>query len=473
MADPISHETEASDPSYIDYELFLSPTFSAPRYANTLVLSTNNASDTPLDLSTPLSRVLFDIQEVDSHIHTLSSKSALLLLSHTKTQTEASQRITEELGRNLKTLNESYARLEKEVIHRHAVAAEVQLVASRLSSTVRLGRSVARALQLGRQLEVQMSEAASRNQPTPLPNSQGQVQREDHRAMVRAASTILTLRSLFATSGPGEEGKDLGRVNSITALQRELVNPAERSLHNRATQAVKDFALSTLAGGGAGTYAATTEVRARTVSALSTLYVLSPNAVTSTEKELRKGGAAWEPEWLVQAVQEYIRNALSSSATTIGRALSNLPSLDGALLDVAARCQNIVSLEQLLLKTPVPSLPTAEEEEKQELGEVPTAPAPKQRNLLPPILAALETSNLTGFFWRSLAGTLAPRVNELVSKGGPTARGLRQHREEIRDMVRDAVERGCAGVEGGKERRGEFEREVAVMVGAVTGPLGR
>ena len=55
------------DPSYIDYEAFLDPDFSASSFANTLVLATNNPSDTPLDLSTPLSRVLFDVQERYAH----------------------------------------------------------------------------------------------------------------------------------------------------------------------------------------------------------------------------------------------------------------------------------------------------------------------------------------------------------------------------------------------------------------------
>src|SRR5436190_23523947 len=80
------------EPSYIDYEAFLDPAFSSASFANTLITSTNNPSDTPLDLSTPLSRVLFDIQEIDTHIHTLTTKSALPLLTHTRDQTDAGQR---------------------------------------------------------------------------------------------------------------------------------------------------------------------------------------------------------------------------------------------------------------------------------------------------------------------------------------------------------------------------------------------
>ncbi|KAI7247899.1 hypothetical protein KC335_g18667, partial [Hortaea werneckii] len=69
--DPLSSTAGASDSdgntnpnttsSYIDYAALTTPTFSAPAHANRLVLSTNLPSDPPpLDLSVPLSRLLFD-----------------------------------------------------------------------------------------------------------------------------------------------------------------------------------------------------------------------------------------------------------------------------------------------------------------------------------------------------------------------------------------------------------------------------
>src|ERR1700760_678660 len=98
MADKQDEET-----SYIDYEAFLDPSFSATSFANSLVLATNNPSDTPLDLSTPLSRVLFDVQEIDTHIDTLTTKSALPLLNHTRDQSEAGNRIVDGLESQVAT----------------------------------------------------------------------------------------------------------------------------------------------------------------------------------------------------------------------------------------------------------------------------------------------------------------------------------------------------------------------------------
>ncbi|KAG6017928.1 hypothetical protein E4U41_004096, partial [Claviceps citrina] len=133
-----------SEPSYIDYEAFLSPDFSPTRFANTLVVSTNNPHDTPLDLSTPLSRVLFDAQEVDSHIDALTTRHAVPLLEFTLAQNRAGRRITSELDAQLASLNDSYRRLEREVIDKHAEADEVRQVALRLWDTLRLGRSLGR-----------------------------------------------------------------------------------------------------------------------------------------------------------------------------------------------------------------------------------------------------------------------------------------------------------------------------------------
>src|ERR1700749_4403214 len=98
--------SDGGEPSYIDYEAFLDPSFSATSFANSLVLATNNPSDTPLDLSTPLSRVLFDVQEIDTHIDSLTTKSALPLLSYTKERSDAGEKILSEVETQVKSLSE-------------------------------------------------------------------------------------------------------------------------------------------------------------------------------------------------------------------------------------------------------------------------------------------------------------------------------------------------------------------------------
>jgi hypothetical protein len=426
-----------SEPSYIDYETFLDPDFSPSSFANSLVLATNNPSDTPLDLSTPLSRVLFDVQEIDTHIHTLTTKSALPLLNYTREQDEAGQRIVTEVEAQIASLTDGYQRLEREVIQRYETADEVRITVERLWQTVRIGRAVGRCLLLGRQLEAQMSEVGT--------NTAGK--KEDHRAMIRAATTLLSIRQLLAASGPEEEGEHLSRIHLITNLQSSLLVTSDTSLQNRGQQIIREFSMSSLAPSPSGptTYAQSEETKARTTSALLTLQLLSP-------------------QLLLSALQSYLRTSLTSSLASITRALANLPNLDRTLLEVAARCQNIVALESLLETVKPLARPTTTDLTK---GES------EPSNFLHPLLAALDTSSLPSYFWRSLAEGLAGRVSDLVSRGGVNARTLRSQRERVRESIRDCVFKGSQGPGGVRGREGTWEREAAVMVGSVVGALGR
>jgi len=443
----MSRDDEAS---YIDYEAFLDPGFSATSFANTLVLATNNASDTPLDLSTPLSRVLFDVQEVDTHIDTLTTKSALPLLQHTKDDAESSERILREVEGQVASLTESYKTLEKEVIERYEVAEQVRLTAERLCETVKLGRAVARCLMLGRQLEVRMSELGG----------VGSAKREDHRAMVRSADTILSLRQIIAASKRGEEGEGLDRVNVVNTLRNELVSPGERSIASRAQQVVKEFSMSSLlsssAHSSAATFAQTEDTKARTTSALLTLYLLSPVPTKATTD-------TFDPTLMLNTLQEYLQTQLKSSLASLARALGQLPTLERTLLEISARCQNIIALQSLLESTKPPPHPL--------LASTPQIQTCS--NFLQPLLQALDTSSLPSYFWRTLASNMTPRVQELMNRGGVSARTLRSNKDRVKDMVRDCVNKGSQlpSALSSKTITMTWEREAAVMVGSIVGQI--
>lgn len=432
-----------SGPSYIDFEAFLQPDFSPSAFANSLVLATNNPSDVPLDLSTPLSRVLFDIQEIDTHIHTLATRFAIPLLTHTKDQADASQRIITEVGAQVTSLTNGYLRLEKEVIQRYEAAEEVRVAAERLWQTVKIGRAVGRCLSLGRQLEAQMAEVDNGNA----------ARKEDHRALIRASGMLVNIRALLSASGPDEEGEHLGRIDIINTLQSSLLVPSETAIRTRSQQIIREFSMSSLSVSSAATstYTQSEETKSRTTSALLALCLLSSPL-------------------LLSALQAYLRTCLVSSLASIARALASLPTLDRTLLEVSARCQNIIALEALLESIKPPQRPGVE---PRSTGFKTSNIKDEASNLLEPLLAALDTSSLPSYFWRSLAEGLASRVAELISRGGASARTLKAQREKVRDSIRECVLRGSQGPGSIKGREGAWEREAAVMVGSILGALGR
>ena len=451
--------------SYIDYEAFLDPSFSPVEFANNLVTSTNDASDAQLDLSTPLSRVLFDIQEVDTHIHNLTSKSAIDLLEYTQVQSNASTHIVQEVEAQVAGLTEGYKRLEENVIRRYEVADEVRITVERLWQTVKLGRAVARCLLLGRQLEAQMADIGlSINVAGKLAN---------HKSMVQASHTLLALRFLLEP-GPEASLVDLSQIRIIRTLQFDLVVPSEQKIRAKGQQIIREFSMSSLAAQpgpnaqsplpAAPTFAQAEETKARTASACLTLYLLSPVPTT--------GRGDFQPMLLLTALQSYLQTALTSSQASLGRALGTLPTLNRTLLEVAARCQNIVALELLLETIKAPAHPLFGHASEKAQGSEEGGLSSGHANLLQPLLSALDTSSLPSFFWRSLASGLAARVQDIVGKGGVSARTLKTQREKVKESIRECVIKGCQGAKVRTESGG-WEREVGVMVGSVMGPLGR
>jgi Golgi transport complex subunit 5 len=449
------------EPSYIDYEVFLDPEFSSISFANKLVLSTNDPNDVPLDLSTPLSKVLFDVQEIDTHIDTLTTKSALPLLEFTNTRADASQRILDEVEGQVESLLAAYKTLQREVVARHEAAEQVKLVAERLNQTVRLARGLSRSLLLGRQLEAQMTEYSG-----------GGIKKSDFRAMVRAANTLATLKTLLLAKKPNEEGHGLDRVGAITSLTNEIILPAEKLLVSRSQQIVREFSMSSLlsrtgglATGTAPTFTQNEETKSRAISALLVLYLLSPVKPGTTP-------AKFEPALAISCLQEYLQIALKSSLASLSRSLATLPTLDKTLLELSARCQNIVALEQLLSSLSPPPHPGFDSL----LDTKPDLATDLPKNFLQPLLQAFDTSSLPSFFWRTLASNLSPRVAEIMNKGGVSARTLRANKDSVRESIRRCVDRGSQIPEAFGRRKIDgrsWEREAAVMVAAIVGPLGR
>ncbi|TKX21150.1 putative golgi transport complex subunit 5 [Elsinoe australis] len=514
------------EPSYIDYDTFLDPDFSPTSFANTLVLSTNDPTDTPLDLSTPLSRVLFDVQEVDIHIDSLTTKSAVPLLDYTQKRSDASTRILDEVSSQLDSLNEGYKRLEKDVIERYEKAEQVRLAADRLCETLKLGRVVSRCLTLGRQFETQMEDlgitAASAASSSSLSTSNTPKLRENHRSMVAASQTVLELRSILSnpTTTPGLE-----RVTTITALKNNLVTPLERALVTLAQQTTREFSISSLPspstsqttspGPSTTTYAQSEAAKSRTTSALTSLYLLSPCPLGAREN-------TYEPKLLIQALTSYLQANLTSSQASLARALATLPTLERTLSEVGGRCANVVALEQVLANTKrgvhpylvstqpagaadgiksasngalAPDSDSDSDSEgdsdvsdsdvqsksanKKAIGDAKkgeTRPQPGQNlstaslPLLPLLLHSLDTSSLPSYFWRTLASGMTARVMEILGRGGVSARTLRSNKDRVASLIRECVLNSSKATDGEAQK---FDREAAVMVGSVVGVMGR
>jgi hypothetical protein len=292
---------------------------------------------------------------------------------------------------------------------------------------------------------------------------------------MRCSHTILLLREVIERNKPGEEGHGLDKVDVIRSLREAVIAPIERSVRETAERILRDFNIPDSA-----TFNQVDEAKSRLLSALSTLYLLSPMNWEKPEK--------WTPKFLLQSLEAYLRSSLQTSATTLGRALGQLPTLDRALAEVAAKCQNILALEFVLDTTKAPPHPLLQFHPAIASNITTTASTTgtsyqqKQQNLLQPLLAYLETGSLASYFWRSLAGSMVTRVQEISTRGGAVTRTLKANRANVGEAIRECVIKGSKlpkalstskHRKGVKAEEGKWEREIAVMVGSVVNNLGR
>jgi len=221
----------------------------------------------------------------------------------------------------------------------------------------------------------------------------------------------------------------------------------------------------------ATTFTQVEDARARATAALTTLYLLSP-IPKSTSSPL-------DAAHLISAVQEYLRRAITSSLAGMASGLAELPRLNRALLEVSARCQNIVALEMLLESTNPPAHPMLTEDEASISAEQAQIVASREpKDLLQPVLHSLDTPSLPSYFWRSMAGQLSSRVQKIMRDGGVSSRTLRTNKDRVRDAIRECVDRGSqlpsSSLGQGRTRTtGNWEREAAVMAGSVVNAIGR
>ena len=519
---PASSPPPPTEDSYIDYETFLSPAFSPHSFANALILHTNPPDDPTLDLSTPLSRVLFDLQEIDSHIHTLTTTNAVPLLSYAKESREASQKLVEGVEGQLRLVEGAYRRLEKEVVARSRGAEDVVRVLERLSGVTRVLRGVGRLCVLARQLEVQVGEFFG-----------GKGGGEDWKLLLRAGYAVSELRRMLGA----DDGKELERLQSVQTVITYLLVPAEQFLRTKAggevgnwtlpaatsttptlspsNSSVSASTLSSLSSSSSSSASSTslstqhrqilTASLTRLSAAIQILYLLSPSAAPSPSNP---------GSLLLTTLQTHLTNQTTSSLSALSRVFSSLtpqqpspPALDRSLAEIVSKLKSIVAIEEVLSSIDLSSLhpegfpassssdpsdPNNSDSDSSTTKPPSSSSSPSSAppgSLLSSLLTILDTPTLPTLFFLNLSSGLETLVRNVLARGGTSARGLRAGKDKLREGLKGVVERGLSSAAGegdvdailgigrvgvGKGRgrkRKEGEREVGV--GLVVGGVER
>ncbi|RCK63612.1 Conserved oligomeric Golgi complex subunit 5 [Candida viswanathii] len=124
-----------------DFEAFLEPDFKAEQFANELLVATNGQDNPELDLTTPIKKLTFDIDECDKRIAKISSSNYESLIANFQQIAECKQILTTRLNPSLDRVNAPFQRIKKEVIEPYDEAVKLNNALKRIHLTLELLRN--------------------------------------------------------------------------------------------------------------------------------------------------------------------------------------------------------------------------------------------------------------------------------------------------------------------------------------------
>lgn len=137
-----------------DFEVLLSQSFSATRFCNDLLKTTNRQSTTTeLDLETPMKKIRYDLEEVESRIEETINKEPANVIDQIYKGQSSKKVAATGLEPSLGYLDVSYKRLKEEVLQPYERAQMLQNVLSKVHQTSLLLRDGAIYIHLANRIQ--------------------------------------------------------------------------------------------------------------------------------------------------------------------------------------------------------------------------------------------------------------------------------------------------------------------------------
>lgn len=136
-----------------DFEAYLEPDFEPFRYANDLLLATNDNEDSELDLSTSIKRLKFDIDECDKRMKAISANNYESLITNFTKIEDTKVALRDHINPQIERVNTSFARIKSNVIEPYDNALKLNNAMKRIHSTLNLFRGSSYFIFLAQQLQ--------------------------------------------------------------------------------------------------------------------------------------------------------------------------------------------------------------------------------------------------------------------------------------------------------------------------------
>ncbi|KAG7904727.1 hypothetical protein KL907_003603 [Ogataea polymorpha] len=348
--------------------------FDPLRYANELVVSTNNVEESELDLTTSIKRLQFDLKDVEKRLQKTASENYTTLISELDTAEELHNTI-QLIKPSLKQVNASYARLETEILQPYNESSNLHSALRKIHQTSNLLRSSTYFIYLISRIE-------------EIDKTDQELNKKPFKSLISLARLLNQVKIHLADSPFLKSLKLVRDYESFQQLQTAKVMDI-------CNTHLKNLSLS--------------------YDAQSMLNLINALSIMSSES-------------FYNQLQQLLSLKIAAAINLIIKNLNNTKSLDRVFAEVSASGRLINQLEKVMKSNKWQDANNTKDTQ------------PSTLTIYEKVNSVLQFgSSLGTLFWKDTAIGVEPKFKEIVTRGGPIARNLRQLKEEIKNFIKNAV----------------------------------
>lgn len=394
---------------YIDYEVYLEDSFDPIKFANSLVLATNDANDANVDLEVPAKRLRYDLEEVDQKIKNITETHYEELIEIAAQPKSAKENLPP-IKNALNHVNQSYKKLQRDILTPYYTASNLYSALKRLHATTGLLRALTWYLYLARQLSL-LSKPLHTVPENPRSMRAANLDILQPNDLLRAGQTLTELRAQIARE-PGLRSLHVARTHeaSLDKLQAKLVS--------HCLNVIKFY----VAKPSSSEEHTPSDYTLLVTNACYTLYLLKPKTLAS-------------------AIQKYHVAQVSASVNDVSRSLGtlnlSLNRFSTAFAATADRVLSVYTLNKSLASFTTPASSTEPLEDDEDTASRTGEPTPGSGvSLWQFVSTSLNCKSLAQTFWRDFARNLEPTVQDFTAKNSNVAKTIRfKHYGSAHDLV--------------------------------------
>ncbi|OBA19287.1 hypothetical protein METBIDRAFT_46973 [Metschnikowia bicuspidata var. bicuspidata NRRL YB-4993] len=370
-----------------DFEAFLGDEFDQTRFAASLLQATNVVDDTELDLSTPLKKLKFDVNECNKRMESLASAHHNQLLRNID-KVEVNRKLMNDIITPLTArLKSAYERISKDVISPYDDAVKLNKALQKIHQTSKLLRGTSFFVVLLQQLhECEKSVQLS----------------EESKEVVRLAKNYTQIASFF------KNPEDVAKDSSTDLLSIKLIRDYSPLFQVKSAEFIAG--LEEKISNDLGHHSSFNANNSSLQNNVLALYVMAPQQLSSLiDRSAMTKSIQIALAQLTRSLQS--PRTLASAFAEIKQSASNFSSTLSALFINCDALEAVGDMEPLsLLNNFILSLPDA------------------------------HGSSIEDIYWSRLAYKFKKSVAATMARGGPIARNLKSQHTVLLNSVDSALE---------------------------------